>query len=63
MTFPPATSSPSPPRRQIFVSYSRSDLLAVKNLYEDLQNAGYALWMDVEGIEVGEAWLKELETL
>jgi len=62
MTFPPATSSPSLPRRQIFVSYSRSDLLAVKNLYEDLRNAGYNLWMDVEGIEVGEAWRKELET-
>ncbi|MCC6617056.1 MAG: toll/interleukin-1 receptor domain-containing protein [Anaerolineae bacterium] len=62
MTFPPATSSPSPPRRQIFISYSRSDLLAVQHLCEDLQKAGHVVWMDVKGIEVGEAWRQELET-
>ncbi|MCL4251129.1 MAG: TIR domain-containing protein [Anaerolineae bacterium] len=62
MASPAVTPLPVQPRHQIFVSYSRSDLLAVKNIYEDLQNAGYTLWMDVEGIEVGEAWRKELET-
>src|SRR5262245_51536943 len=55
----------TPPKRQtaqIFVSYSRSDRLAVDQLYEDLRKRHYILWLDVDehGIEPGETWQPEL---
>ena len=60
--------SPFPPRNekrqkaQIFVSYSRSDRLAVDQLVGDLRRNHYRLWMDVDeqGIEPGEDWRNEL---
>ncbi len=46
----------------IFVSYSRSDRIAVDKLVSDLRRRHYDLWMDVDpqGIEPGEDWRAEL---
>jgi tetratricopeptide (TPR) repeat protein len=59
-------TTPQPNRKrqtaQIFISYSRSDRLAIDHLFEDLHQHHYVLWMDVDeqGIEPGEAWQQEL---
>src|SRR5438045_356037 len=47
---------------QIFISYSRSDRLAVDRLFGDLRKHNYRLWMDVDerGIEPGEDWRQQL---
>ncbi len=49
-------------RSHLFVSYSRSDRIAVDKLVSDLRQRGYVLWMDVDerGIEPGEDWQREL---
>ncbi len=49
-------------RSHLFVSYSRSDRIAVDKLVADLRQRGYVLWMDVDerGIEPGEDWQREL---
>jgi tetratricopeptide (TPR) repeat protein len=49
-------------RSHFFVSYSRSDRIAVDKLVADLRQRGYVLWMDVDerGIEPGEDWQREL---
>jgi tetratricopeptide (TPR) repeat protein len=49
-------------RSHFFVSYSRSDRIAVDKLAADLRQRGYVLWMDVDerGIEPGEDWQREL---
>ncbi|MBI1281778.1 MAG: TIR domain-containing protein [Anaerolineaceae bacterium] len=49
-------------RSHLFVSYSRSDRIAVDKLVADLRQRGYVLWMDVDerGIEPGEDWQQEL---
>jgi tetratricopeptide (TPR) repeat protein len=49
-------------RSHLFVSYSRSDRIAVDKLATDLRQRGYVLWMDVDerGIEPGENWQREL---
>ena len=54
--------SPKQRAAQIFISYSRSDRLAVDQLFEDLRKRYYVLWMDVDehGIEPGEKWRQEL---
>ncbi len=39
----------------IFISYSRRDLAAVKPIKEELENLGFSCWMDLEGIESGSA--------
>jgi tetratricopeptide (TPR) repeat protein len=51
-----------PGRSHLFVSYSRSDRIAVDKLAEDLRTRGYVLWIDVDerGIEPGEDWQNEL---
>jgi len=53
-----------PGRTHLFVSYSRSDRIAVDKLVADLRQRGYILWMDVDdrGIEPGEDWQRELVT-
>jgi tetratricopeptide (TPR) repeat protein len=55
--------NPKTQKLQLFVSYSRSDRLAVDQLVHDLRRRHYVLWMDVDerGIEPGEDWAKELE--
>ncbi|MEP6986375.1 MAG: toll/interleukin-1 receptor domain-containing protein, partial [Chloroflexota bacterium] len=49
-------------RTHFFISYSRSDRIAVDKLVSDLRQRGYVLWMDVDerGIEPGEDWQREL---
>lgn len=37
----------------IFISYSRRDLAAVKPIKEQLESLGFSCWMDLEGIESG----------
>ena len=37
----------------IFISYSRRDLAAVKPIKEELERLGFSCWMDLEGIESG----------
>ncbi len=37
----------------IFISYSRRDLAAVKPIKEELEVQGFSCWMDLEGIESG----------
>ena len=37
----------------IFISYSRRDLAAVKPIKEEIANLGFSCWMDLEGIESG----------
>jgi tetratricopeptide (TPR) repeat protein len=63
MSSPPdSTRAPQRQSSQIFISYSRSDRLAVDQLFEDLRRRHYTLWMDVDehGIEPGEKWEQEL---
>ena len=38
----------------IFISYSRRDLVAVKPVKEELKSHGFSCWMDLDGIESGE---------
>ena len=38
----------------IFISYSRRDLAAVKPIKEALEAAGFSCWMDLDGIESGD---------
>ncbi len=49
-------------RSHFFVSYSRSDRIAVDKLVADLRQRGYTLWVDIDerGIEPGEDWRNEL---
>ncbi len=37
----------------IFISYSRRNLAAVKTIKEELESLGFSCWMDLEGIESG----------
>ena len=37
----------------IFISYSRRDLAAVKPIEEELEAQGFSCWMDIKGIESG----------
>jgi hypothetical protein len=43
-----------PPR--LFLSYTRKDSAAVKELYQKLKQAGYHPWMDIEDILPGQVW-------
>jgi hypothetical protein len=47
-----------PPRRKIFLSYSRADEKRVMAVYEHLKQMGLDVWIDREGIEVGARWEK-----
>ncbi len=37
----------------IFISYSRRDLAAVKSVKEELESLGFSCWMDLDGVESG----------
>ena len=43
-------------RYDIFVSYSRKDSNRVQTIVNELQNNGYKIWIDKEGIESGDAF-------
>ncbi len=40
-------------QHDIFISYSRRNLSAVKTIKEELESLGFSCWMDIEGIESG----------
>lgn len=46
--------------RRVFVSYSRSDNMLMRQLVKQLQSAGHEVWVDESGIEAGDAWAKEI---
>lgn len=43
-------------KHDIFISYSRRDKIKVDKIIEILINNGYTVWVDVDGIESGEAF-------
>ena len=47
---------------QIFLSYAREDEEKVKNLYQELSDAGFRPWMDKKDILAGERWRSSLQT-
>ena len=49
----PAQTPPLAMPHDIFISYSRRDLAAVKPIKEELESLGFSCWMDLEGIESG----------
>ncbi len=44
----------------IFISYSRRDLAAVKPIKDELERLGFSCWMDLEGIESGSEEFTEI---
>lgn len=44
----------------IFISYSRKDKGIVDTFYDSLIEAGFSVWMDVDGIESGDAFKKKI---
>jgi len=47
---------------QVFISYSRKDLIFVERLAKDIQTTGIKVWYDVSGLEVGKRWAIEIES-
>jgi len=47
-------------KHDIFISYSRRDKAKVDKVIEILVNNGYSVWIDVEGIESGEAFRQNI---
>lgn len=41
------------PMTQVFISYSRKDLVFVERLAKDLKAAGLGVWYDLSGLEIG----------
>jgi formylglycine-generating enzyme required for sulfatase activity len=46
---------------QVFISYSRKDLVFVERLAKDLQTAGLDVWYDLSGLAGGTRWGKEIQ--
>lgn len=46
---------------QIFISYSRKDIVFIEQLVADLKFAGIDAWYDLSGLEGGARWSKEIE--
>lgn len=44
----------------IFISYSRKDSEIVKRFADELGKAGYTIWMDIDGIETGDAFKEKI---
>jgi TIR domain len=49
------------PPVQVFITYAREDLNAVKRLYSDLKENGLDPWLDKEEILPGQSWLEEIK--
>ncbi len=45
----------------IFISYAHADTSFVQRLQADLQQRGFAAWVDVAGLSGGQQWRRELE--
>lgn len=54
------TSEPSVDVAPIFVSYARDNASTVLPIVNQLRNDGFALWIDLEGIEGASFWRKEI---
>ena len=46
---------------QIFISYSKEDQPAARQLYEELQQKGFAAWLDVFNLRPGQEWQVEIK--
>jgi len=46
---------------QIFLSYSRKDLVFVERLAADLKSNGFDVWYDLSGLEGGMRWSRAIE--
>jgi hypothetical protein len=46
---------------RVFISYSRKNLDFVERLVKDLQDAGFEVWYDISGLEIGKRWVTEIE--
>jgi eukaryotic-like serine/threonine-protein kinase len=46
---------------QVFISYSRKDLVFVERLTKDLQAAGLEVWYDLSGLDGGTRWGREIQ--
>ena len=46
----------------VFISYSRKDSAIVERFADDLGKAGFSVWMDVNGIETGDEFKRNIVT-
>ncbi len=46
---------------QVFISYSRREILFVKKLAKDLEEQGYDVWFDLTDIAGGDHWADEIQ--
>jgi len=45
---------------QVFISYSRADLIFVEQIAGDLRDAGFDVWYDLSGLDGGTRWSTEI---
>jgi len=45
----------------VFISYSRKDLVRVREIVDELRFAGLSVWVDVDNLVGGEPWENEIE--
>jgi hypothetical protein len=48
------------PPKDIFISYARTDVEIVREIYESLLNKKYNPWMDIYSIKGGENWFRAI---
>jgi hypothetical protein len=44
----------------IFISYSKKDIVIAKKLYEDFVKLGYIVWIDINSLKPGKRWESEI---
>jgi len=58
---PPPENGAAPPIWDVFICYAREDLSTAKRLYDDLERAGVAVWLDKKKLVVGQNWKFEVK--